>query len=222
MLVVLETSKVARSVAPLGTVCGCPVGGRVPIAVRGVKVPCGAAGMEDGGSREEDYAGEKSQGWTCFHSHRRIKMRLENPAISQSAPTDDRERKIVPVTAFVVGLEIVPFMFTSAPVDRESLKKWRRCRRLRFDFRSNRSFCICLAGQRRGVLMCRNIKTLYNFEPPATEEEIRASSLQYVRKLSGFAVPFEGERGRFRPRGRPGGAGLARTVGFARNERSVA
>ena len=37
--------------------------------------------------------------------------------------------------------------------------------------------------------MCRNIKTLYNFEPPATEEEIRASSLQYVRKLSGFAVP---------------------------------
>ena len=37
--------------------------------------------------------------------------------------------------------------------------------------------------------MCRNIKTLYNFEPPATEEEIRASSLQYVRKLSGFALP---------------------------------
>ncbi len=37
--------------------------------------------------------------------------------------------------------------------------------------------------------MCRNIKTLYNFEPPATEQEIRASSLQYVRKLSGFAVP---------------------------------
>ena len=37
--------------------------------------------------------------------------------------------------------------------------------------------------------MCRNIKTLYNFEPPATEEEVRASSMQYVRKLSGFAVP---------------------------------
>jgi hypothetical protein len=34
--------------------------------------------------------------------------------------------------------------------------------------------------------MCRNIKTLFNFEPPATEEEIRASSLQFVRKLSGF------------------------------------
>lgn len=34
--------------------------------------------------------------------------------------------------------------------------------------------------------MCRNIKTLFNFEPPATEEEIKASSLQFVRKLSGF------------------------------------
>ena len=34
--------------------------------------------------------------------------------------------------------------------------------------------------------MCRNIKTLFNFEPPATEEEIRASALQFVRKLSGF------------------------------------
>jgi hypothetical protein len=37
--------------------------------------------------------------------------------------------------------------------------------------------------------MCRNIKTLHNFRPPATEEEIRASSLQFVRKLSGFARP---------------------------------
>jgi hypothetical protein len=37
--------------------------------------------------------------------------------------------------------------------------------------------------------MCRNIKTLFNFEPPATEQEIRASSLQFVRKLSGFAHP---------------------------------
>jgi hypothetical protein len=37
--------------------------------------------------------------------------------------------------------------------------------------------------------MCRNIKTLFNFEPPATEEEIRAASLQFVRKLSGFAKP---------------------------------
>ena len=37
--------------------------------------------------------------------------------------------------------------------------------------------------------MCRNIKTLFNFEPPATEDEIRASALQFVRKLSGFARP---------------------------------
>jgi hypothetical protein len=37
--------------------------------------------------------------------------------------------------------------------------------------------------------MCRNIRTLFNFEPPATEEEIRASALQFVRKLSGFAKP---------------------------------
>jgi hypothetical protein len=37
--------------------------------------------------------------------------------------------------------------------------------------------------------MCRNIKTLFNFEPPATEEEIRASALQFVRKLSGFNQP---------------------------------
>jgi hypothetical protein len=37
--------------------------------------------------------------------------------------------------------------------------------------------------------MCRNIKTLHNFAPPATEDEIRASSLQFVRKLSGFTKP---------------------------------
>ena len=37
--------------------------------------------------------------------------------------------------------------------------------------------------------MCRNIKTLHNFEPPATHDEIRASSLQFVRKLSGFTHP---------------------------------
>jgi hypothetical protein len=37
--------------------------------------------------------------------------------------------------------------------------------------------------------MCRNIKTLHNFKPPATDEEVRASALQFVRKLSGFARP---------------------------------
>ena len=39
--------------------------------------------------------------------------------------------------------------------------------------------------------MCRNIRTLYNFEPPATEDEIQASSLQYVRKISGFNKPSQ-------------------------------
>jgi hypothetical protein len=39
--------------------------------------------------------------------------------------------------------------------------------------------------------MCRNIRTLHNFEPPATDEEIRASSLQYVRKVSGFTKPSQ-------------------------------
>jgi hypothetical protein len=37
--------------------------------------------------------------------------------------------------------------------------------------------------------MCRNIRTLYNFEPPATEDEVRSASLQYVRKISGFNKP---------------------------------
>ena len=37
--------------------------------------------------------------------------------------------------------------------------------------------------------MCRNIKTLYNFDPPATDDEIRASALQFVRKVSGFNAP---------------------------------
>jgi hypothetical protein len=39
--------------------------------------------------------------------------------------------------------------------------------------------------------MCRNIRTLHNFEPPATEDEIRASSLQYVRQISGFTKPSQ-------------------------------
>jgi hypothetical protein len=42
---------------------------------------------------------------------------------------------------------------------------------------------------RRTNTVCRNIKTLHNFKPPATDEEIRASSLQFVRKLSGFTRP---------------------------------
>lgn len=42
--------------------------------------------------------------------------------------------------------------------------------------------------------MCRNIKTLFNFEPPATDEEIRAASIQFVRKLSGFTNPSKANR----------------------------
>ncbi|MGO8835422.1 MAG: DUF2277 domain-containing protein [Roseiarcus sp.] len=45
--------------------------------------------------------------------------------------------------------------------------------------------------------MCRNIRTLFNFEPPATEEEIRASSSQFVHKLSGFARPSKANQAAF-------------------------
>ncbi len=45
--------------------------------------------------------------------------------------------------------------------------------------------------------MCRNIRTLFNFEPPATEDEIRASALQYVRKVSGIQKPTEANRAAF-------------------------
>lgn len=45
--------------------------------------------------------------------------------------------------------------------------------------------------------MCRSIKTLFNFEPPASEEEIRAASLQFVRKLSGFTRPSQANQAAF-------------------------
>ena len=45
--------------------------------------------------------------------------------------------------------------------------------------------------------MCRNIKTLFNFEPPATEEEIHASALQFVRKVSGFNKPSQANAAAF-------------------------
>jgi hypothetical protein len=45
--------------------------------------------------------------------------------------------------------------------------------------------------------MCRSIKTLFNFEPPATEDEIRAASLQFVRKLSGFNSPSKANQAAF-------------------------
>ena len=45
--------------------------------------------------------------------------------------------------------------------------------------------------------MCRNIRTLFNFEPPATDDEVRAASLQFVRKLSGFAKPSQANEAAF-------------------------
>jgi hypothetical protein len=45
--------------------------------------------------------------------------------------------------------------------------------------------------------MCRNIKTLFNFEPPVTDEEIRAAALQFVRKVSGFNKPSKANEGAF-------------------------
>ena len=47
------------------------------------------------------------------------------------------------------------------------------------------------------MTVCRNIRTLFNFEPPATEEEIRASALQFVRKLSGFNKPSKANEAAF-------------------------
>lgn len=45
--------------------------------------------------------------------------------------------------------------------------------------------------------MCRNIRTLYNFEPPATEDEVRGAALQYVRKVSGFTKPSQANEAAF-------------------------
>jgi hypothetical protein len=45
--------------------------------------------------------------------------------------------------------------------------------------------------------MCRNIKTLYNFDPPVTEEEIRAASVQFVRKITGFSKPSKANEAAF-------------------------
>jgi hypothetical protein len=63
-------------------------------------------------------------------------------------------------------------------------ERHRACRfsRATFDY-------VIIERQILEVVMCRNIKTLFNFEPPATDEEIRASALQFVRKLSGFNKP---------------------------------
>src|SRR5690606_10717338 len=51
--------------------------------------------------------------------------------------------------------------------------------------------------RRPGIAMCRNIKTLFNFDPPATDAEIRAAALQFVRKLSGFNAPSRANQAAF-------------------------
>ncbi|RRH91484.1 DUF2277 domain-containing protein [Variovorax beijingensis] len=61
--------------------------------------------------------------------------------------------------------------------------------------------------------MCRSIKTLYNFEPPATEQEIRAASLQFVRKLSGFSVPSKANQEAFERAVDEVAASAARLIG---------
>jgi len=53
------------------------------------------------------------------------------------------------------------------------------------------------AGRRYALPMCRNIRTLYNFEPPATDAEIRAAAVQFVRKLSGFSAPSHANEAAF-------------------------
>src|SRR5262245_1028213 len=57
--------------------------------------------------------------------------------------------------------------------------------------------CRVVAVPIQEVAVCRNIKTLFNFEPPATEEEIHASALQFVRKLSGFNKPSKANEDAF-------------------------
>ena len=56
---------------------------------------------------------------------------------------------------------------------------------------------MCELGRSKLSCMCRNIRTLYNFEPPATEDEVRAAALQYVRKISGFNKPSQANQDAF-------------------------
>ena len=66
--------------------------------------------------------------------------------------------------------------------------------------------------------MCRNIKTLFNFDPPVTDDEIRAASLQFVRKISGFNKPIQGQREAVRSRGGRNRRRFGPFSAFARNE----
>src|SRR5216684_5813169 len=63
--------------------------------------------------------------------------------------------------------------------------------------KENREQRSCAAPGIKEKQMCRNIKTLFNFEPPATEDEIQASALQFVRKLSGFNKPSQANEAAF-------------------------
>jgi hypothetical protein len=69
--------------------------------------------------------------------------------------------------------------------------------------------------------MCRNIKTLHNFRPPATEEEIRASSLQFVRKLSGFTRPSKANQIAFDRAVDEVGQGSTRAAQLSRDKRAT-
>ena len=76
----------------------------------------------------------------------------------------------------------------------------KRARRLFYDKMGRETACrhFALRSLAKGnTRMCRNIKTLFNFEPPATDEEVHASALQFVRKVSGFNKPSQGNEAAF-------------------------
>ncbi len=70
--------------------------------------------------------------------------------------------------------------------------------------------------------MCRNIKILFNFEPPASDAEIQAAAEQYVRKISGFAKPSAANEGIFRAGRRSGSKGVRYLAPLARDQRPAA
>src|SRR5262245_59628690 len=77
------------------------------------------------------------------------------------------------------------------------IKSARRCRNSRPPIVLGQAARAAARGPSQERIMCRNIKTLFNFEPPATEEEIHASALQFVRKLSGFNKPSQANEAAF-------------------------
>jgi hypothetical protein len=86
------------------------------------------------------------------------------------------------------------------PVLRSILEMWRPRARLQdraARLRRLQRRAILEAQTSRGRAMCRNIKTLHNFKPPATDDEVRASALQFVRKLSGTARPSKANEAAF-------------------------